>query len=610
MRRAVTGKKTRKDKTITSIQTIGIPVRSVNWVRVFPTMDGEARDCLVAVMGQQAAGFTVVKINPDTGATSQAISPDPTANFPTGALRTRDGRVYIGAAYAGHLYRYDPASEQLDDRGAINLPDDTFPCNMDEDDNGVIWIGCYGSAGLTSYDPGTGEFVRHGRMDETDMYCYPYVGAGGTIACYIRVTRPHVVVYHPESGERRTVGPVVVTEDGGSLTLYRAADGQLYIRSTGGDFRLDGFEAEPVDDLPDPAPPPALSDGSTADFADRATQMFHELAITHPDSGTTRTIPVTYESAGSEIFLVHRGPDGNIYGSSILPLHLFRYDPRSRDMDDLGMCTTAAGEAYSMANMDGKLYICSYPGANLSVYDPARPYSFGKEAGSNPRELGRMDEISYRPRSMVAGPLGRVWTASVPDYGMWGGPLSWYDPVTEEFGTYRDIAGEASCWALAWLESHGLLAVGTTIQGGSGTQPRVDQASLFLWDYAAEEKVWEGRLPVAVTSVNALAVLEDGMLCGTAHNKAESFIFVFDPGARHFVRILPLPGGRALDGGVQVGPNGGVYGFTTGCFYRFDPVAGDVTGVHEEGGAFQNPGPMDGNGVYFTKKHELKKLVF
>ena len=146
-----------------SIQTIGIPVRSVNWVRVFPTLDAEGRDCLVAVMGQQAAGFTIVKIDPDTGGTSQVTASDPTANFPTSALRSRDGRIYVGAAYAGHLYRYDPASEQLDDVGAINLPDDTFPCNMDEDPDGVIWIGCYGSAGLTSYDPSTGE--RSSAMD-------------------------------------------------------------------------------------------------------------------------------------------------------------------------------------------------------------------------------------------------------------------------------------------------------------------------------------------------------------------------------------------------------------------------------------------------------------
>ena len=65
------------------------------------------------------------------------------------------------------------------------------------------------------------------------------------------------------------------------------------------------------------------------------------------------------------------------------------------------------------------------------MYDPSLPYRFGMAADSNPRDLGRMDEVSYRPRAMVTGPMGRVWVASVPDYGLWGGPLSWFDPVTE-----------------------------------------------------------------------------------------------------------------------------------------------------------------------------------
>ena len=53
------------------------------------------------------------------------------------------------------------------------------------------------------------------------------------------------------------------------------------------------------------------------------------------------------------------------------------------------------GEAYSMANLEGKISISSYPGARLSVYDPSRAYHFGEAPGDNPRDLGRIDEISY-----------------------------------------------------------------------------------------------------------------------------------------------------------------------------------------------------------------------
>ena len=60
--------------------------------------------------------------------------------------------------------------------------------------------------------------------------------------------------------------------------------------------------------------------------------------------------------------------------------------------------------------------------------------------------------------------------------------------------------------------SPGLLAVGTTINGGSGTRPRVSQAVLFLWDYEREEKAWEGTLDRRISAINALVVGEDGVL--------------------------------------------------------------------------------------------------
>ena len=593
---------------MSSVHTLGVPVRSVNWVRIFPALDAEDRDCLVAVMGQQADGFMVVKVDPVTEETDQVTATVPSAHYPTAMLLSRSGVIYIGAAYAGHLFCYDPGAGRLDNLGAINLPDDTFPCRIDEDVQGVLWIGCYGSAGLTSYDPKTGEFVRYGRMDETDMYCYPLCAPDGTIACDIKMTRPHVVVLDPRTGVRKVVGPVVSKEDGGASSLMRASDGTLYIQSFEGNFRLAGFEAVRVDTLPEPAPLPTMSDGAVVDFADRDEQMYRVVEMRQPETGETRRLPITYKSAGSELFLVHRGPDDNIYGSSILPLHLFRYVPSSGEMTDLGICSTAAGEAYSMGNLDGKLYICSYPGARLSVYDPSRPYRFGLEADSNPRDLGRVDEVSYRPRAMVTGPMGRVWIASVPDYGLWGGPLSWFDPGTEQFGTYCDIAGEASCWSLAWLSRQGLLAVGTTINGGSGTRPRVSQAVLFLWDYEREEKVWEGTLDRSISAINALVVGEDGLLYGTALGDGGPVLFAFDPVSQAFLYAIPLDG-RPLDLGLQNGPDGKIYGFTTASFYEFDPSRRAITSLYEEEGTFQVPGPVMGNNVYFAKKHEMKRLV-
>jgi hypothetical protein len=512
---------------------------------------------------------------------------------------SRTGRLYVGAAYAGHLLCFDPAKEMLEDVGPIRPGAATFPCRMDEDADGRIWIGSYGTADLTSYDPRSGEFTRYGRMDGVDMYNYPLVNDDGTIACLIRMTRPHVVVLDPKTGEKQVVGPVT-TKGKETLDLRKGNDGRLYITSSVGNFRIEGMKAVPVDVVPGPPHDPTLPDGSTFAFADAAEQIYRNLRI-RPPHGKTRTFELDYVASGSDIFCLHAGPDGCVYGSSILPEHLFRHNPRDGELVDLGRCSASTGEAYSMANLDGKIYISSYPGARLSVYDPAQPYHFGDQMGDNPRDVGRIDDISYRPRSTLAGPLGRVWLASIPDYGRWGGPLSYYDPQSGKKKAYYRIVGEGSCYTLAHLKAEELIAAGTSISGGSGTRPKVSQAVLFLWDYKAEKKVWEGTLDRPVSAFNALVVGPDGRLYGTVQGgNAAPEIFVFDPKARAFAERIALPGGNPLDLGLQNGPDGKVHGFTSSCIYRLDPSSLTVEEIVRQQGAFGVPGPIVGKDIYFA----------
>jgi len=586
-----------------AIREIGVPVRSVNWVQLHPGRDGEGDPCVYAIMGQQADPLFVLQIDPATGACRQFTTDVPQANYPTATLMSSTGRLYVGAAYSGHLLCFDPATDTLEDLGAIHPEAATFPCRMDEDQDGRIWIGSYGAADLTCYDPARATFTRHGRMDEVDMYNYPLVDVDGTVACLIRVTRMLVVVFDPRTGEKRQVGPVAVKGED-TLDLWRGDDGRLYIESSLGSFRLDGAQAAPVAELPSRMPVPALPDGSTFGFADAEEALFRRLRVRHPD-GREQVFDLDYQASGSSIFYIHLGPDECVYGSSILPLHLFRYNPKDGELIDLGKCSSANGEAYSMANLEGRLYISSYSGAVLSVYDPSQGYRFGEEPGSNPHDLGRMNDLSYRPRSTLAGPLGRVWTASLPDYGRWGGPLSWYDPRTGEKKAYYQICGDASCYTLAWLPDSELIAVGTTIHGGSGTQPKVDQAGLFLWDYRREEKVCEGTLDRQVDAVNALATGPEGRLYGTVHGGDSSELFVFDPETKEFTHRLPLPPGRALDLGLQTGPDGMIYGFTSSCIYRLDPGTVNIEEILREEDAFDVHGPIAGECIYFSRLHRL-----
>lgn len=584
------------------IREIGVPVRCVNRSRLWAGRDAAGRDCIYATMSQRGANLFVLQIDPDTGRCRQFWPEAPQCNWTTAVHMGRSGRLYIGAAYAGRLLCFDPPKGRLLELGEINPGAATYPCRMDEDSQGRIWIGSYPAADLTCYDPAADAFTRCGPMDETDMYCYAHVNVDGTIACMVRMTRPHVVVLDPATGRKGPVGPAGKPGHHG-LELVRAADGCVYLKSPEGDFRLDGFELVAVDSVPGPPPPPALSDGTTFTFLDDLDDS-RILEVRRPD-GQARTFELNHEVAGSDIFYLHAGPGGRLYGSSILPEHLFRYDPGTSELVDLGRCSLSNGEAYSMANLGERIYIGSYPGARLSVYDTTRLSHFGEQPEDNPRDLGRMDDVSCRPRSTIVGPRGRIWTASLPDYGLWGGPLAWFDPATGERKSYR-IFGDGSAYTLA-AAGGDLLAVGGTIHAGSGTQPKVRQAELILWDCRAERAVWQGTLDRPVSAFTALVAGPDGRLYGTVRGEgAADEVFAFDPAGRKFLGRTALPEGDGLDLALQLGPDGQLYGVTSKNIYRVRPASSTVTVLMAVNDKISAAGPILGPDLYFASGHRLR----
>lgn len=580
-----------------AVKEIGVPVRSVNWVRLHAGVNQKEQACIYATMGQQGDNLFVLQIDPETGAFRQFMSQVPKSNYPTATLMSKSGRLYVGSAYAGHLLCFDPQEDALLDLGAIHKDAATFPCRIDEDADGRIWVGSYGTADLTCYDPASNTFTPYGRMDEVDMYTYPFVNADGLIVNFVKMTKPHAVVFNPATGEKQSVGPVVAKGEG-EINVIKGVDGWVYVVSSEGHYRIEGMAAIAVDGVPEEEAVPVLPDGSTFAFADGAQQLNRKLEVTKPN-GEVRVFELDYDASGSEIFVLHEGPDQCVYGSSILPLHLFRYKPTDGELIDLGKASESSGEAYSMANLDGKMYISSYPAARMSVYDPSQGYAYGTDEDANPRDIGRVDDVSYRPRCTLTGPLGRVWTASLPDYGMWGGPLSYYDSQKKQMGSYGALFGEGSCYTLAHLEAQKLIAVGTSIHGGTGTQAKVDQADLILWDYEKETIAWQGTLDRPVSVFNALTVGGDGQLYGTVTGSGEPELFVFDAVSHQFVDAIPLLDGYPLDLGLQT-VDGVVYGFTNEYFYRLDTDSLSIDVIFEADEPIRAAGPIVGGTVYFA----------
>ena len=642
------------------VKDLGIPIRAVNWVRLHPGRGPHQSASLLISMGQNNGGLFVLDVDLATGHCRQFNAPSAKQQYPTASFRSpRTGALYIGAHTDGHLLRYDPAHPErgLEDLGAIDGEHATFPTGITEAPDGLLWIGGYPDCSLTRFDPATGQFTRFGSQDDTDKYLYPIAGADGSLAALSKVVHPHLLLINPQTGARQSVGPVITPEDKDArLQFYKGVDGLLYYETHAGSFRVHGDRLEPVTILPPPLPPfysagnppPAfrdalpMPDGSIAvwDDGDEGAGTFHTLRIlsTNPNVAP-RLLPLDWQGGGSNLFVLHRGLDGNLYGSSFLPEHIFRCAPDGSGMVNLGRCSLMLGEAYTIGNFsDGSMAFGSYPHANISLYDPRRPWRFGTDATSNPRDIGRLDEVGIRPIAMAIVPAlpqpdgttvpERMWIGTLPDYGTWGGTLAWLDPKTLVHASHRHLLPDTSPFSLLWLPEPKQLLVGLSIEGGTGTKAKAKRGAFVLWDPVKDQAIYTGDFGLKdLTDVVALTPAEHGLvyaLLGHTRYTVELLgaavagptrLALVDPVARKVVAIAPIPAefGRMpeqIQFTIFRGPDA-VYGITEQTLYRVKPGTCELEVVWRapEGDRLDVAGPWVGKTFYFATGWRLRSLT-
>lgn len=646
-----------------TVRDLGIPVKAVSWARLHPGATADGRASLLTTMSQNNGGFFVNVVDLETGHCTQYYSADPQrSTFSPATYRSlRDGMLYICSAWDGHLHRFDANHPErgIEDLGRV---DDgaTFGNGITETPDGTIWIGAYPGASLTAFNPATGEFRKFGRIVTDDKYLYPVAGADGTLAAYIKSNRLRVVLIDPQSGESVEVSPPITdaTDPNQFLKLYRGTDDLLYLESHAGLLRLDGLNAIPVESAPPPRPgiaatyqhdyqaPLEMPGGWTATFTDsgmNGTGAPRHLRLTNRDPAIApRDLQLDWVGGGNNLHVIGLGPDGDLYGSSYLPNRLFHATRDGRVIEDLGMHTTAGGQAYSMAVLDGKLYLASYPGSQISVYDPAKPLRYGTDADANPRDLGRLDAVSYRPNALIATPEGKLWMGSAPDYGLHGGTLVWYDPQTGESRSHRDLIPDMSPAALLYLPELDKILIGMSIEVGTGATVGREHGAFALWDPVTDELVWTDDFglddladPVAFAPagnglVYALLGRGDQILSAGA-KPIRPRLVLFNPAARQLIAESWLPedfGPIPWHGhfALQVRPEGVVYGATGYCFYRIKPGTCDVERIwqndappppredpvwltHSTPDAIDVVGPIVGREWFFATGWRLRALT-
>lgn len=545
---------------------LGIPVKEpVIWgAYIGPGKTGKM-DTIYLSFSQYDAPLFLLAINPDTGQMQQFNGPLSSEMGSWGFTVDHENRIYLGSYFQARLLRFDPKREDWDDLGRPGGESESFICKITTGKDGKIWGGTFPSAKLFSYDPKTGVIENYGRMALDQFYCYPTAGDDGLIYCAIQFEKMDIVVFDPEKKTKTSLIPLDHRKPG-RVSLVKGKDGKVYANiPTSGQWFLieEGKRLVEVSPSNIPFIPKVLPDGRDFYFVDN-----NVLRIRNPVTKEEKEIPLQYEAAGAYIFVVGTGPDGRIYGSSMLPLRLFAYDPRNNSLTNLGKASHATGEIYSMGSLDGKLYLCSYPEARLSIYDPNKPLRFGDDEDANPRDLGPMGGELYRPRTMVTGPQGNVYIGGYPDYGLLGGAISVYDPKKNEKRVYRHIVQNQSIASLAYIEKLDLIAAGSSVRGGTGTHSTEKEARLILWDPQEEKKVFE-TIPVPeARTILSLATTVDGIVYGITDNEK---VFVFDPERREVKKIFDLGFKEPREISLQLGPDLRLYGLAKEAIFFIDP---------------------------------------
>lgn len=459
-----------------------------------------------------------------------------------------DGNVYLGSAPGAHFFQLNPKTGTFTDLGR---PSATETCIWDVTfgSDGKLYGGTNPNARLVRYDPTTKAVEDLGRMDPKEDYAH-YVAASsdGFIYVGIGTAKMNIAAYQIKAGEHREIMPASYQVQG-QANVYKGLDGNVYAIAGKQHFLLQGWEAKPID-AQSAAPPiygNRIKDGRSLSLRSRTLRM--------KDAKTGQVQEQAFNYDGNElpIFRLGLGPDGQIYGSSALPAHLFRWDQRLARFVDLG--DLGGGEVYSFLSSNHKLFMAAYGAdAPLMILDPAKPPKDDPENG-NPA-LVNFDNADqgWRPSALIQASNGKLYIGANSGYGKLGGPLCLWDPNSGQVEQYLNLIQDQSVIALCpWKDR---ILGGTTINGGLGSHPTQKEAKVFAYDPTAKKVLFEVTLP-GISSVENLQMASDGLLYGIGGHTW----FAFDPRARSLVfkKDLPFPGGTIYNS-LNLGPDGRIWG--------------------------------------------------
>ncbi len=477
-----------------------------------------------------------------------------------------DGNLYLGSYSNGNLYRYRRGADAVENLGkpANHV---SFIWDAVEGEPGKIYGCCYPESTVFEYDIATGAMRDMGPAKKGEDYARSIAWDPTRRRLYVGVgSHADLVEIDPTTNNRRSILP---DEFKSSTFVYSvgAANGQVIGRVDPGGQALivDAETGDMITTMPifhsskisPPAPDgsvyftgggklwrynPATRQGEDTGYEIKgeargyawttaADGVTSELLMATSGRNIQRYNPANKSGQRAYVELPEQplhiqniiaGPDDKIYSSGYVSGQLGILDPATGQHVQHGNVKQAEGVTF----YDTKLYLGTYPGANLTVFDTAQP-----QGEDNPQTLFSLkDEGQDRPFGMLGVPEEKkVFMGTVPGYGLLGGALAIYEPGTSEPAVHRNLIKDQGIVTFAYRD--GILYGGTTIHGGLGIQPTATEGRLFLWDVKKGELITD-LVPVkGKGGLSGLRFGPDGHLWGWA----EGALFIFDVKKREVI---------------------------------------------------------------------------
>jgi streptogramin lyase len=547
--------------------------------RGFVAAEGAEGDpLLIALSLDQSPRGWILLIDPVTGEADQFYYPEGVGNTPPFASLMSDNERFY-TVFGKQFVEFDPAAREwlfhgVPPSAGVHVTGSAMCDGPDE----RIFAGMHNNCQLISYDPQTQELVAHGQLDEAEKYVNTLVaGPEGWIYAGIGTARQNVVAMNPETGERVQI-PSEEQRVHGSGHVRLGPDGEVYGKAADTWWRLRGGKAEVLaaEDVPRPADTGAIGWGEkTATLPDgtvvRLDLPEKELTVT-PPGAEARIVEFDYESEGASITSIAEGPDGDVYASTAHPMHLVHYDPDTSTLEDLGAVPQiGGGNMCAMAPAGAALYGASYAGGRVWRYDPAAPFQPTAEDAPNPVELAQYKQDLCRPRACMADATERwVVSGGYAGYGLVGGGLAVHDRETGETTllTHEDVIEHESTIAMDFLPD-GRLVGGTSISAPGGGHPQAEEGSVYILDPESGEVVYRTNPVPGAASIGSVVVGPEGLVYGLTSG-AE--FFVFDPNTREIVHRDDMSDyGGLTRKTLLLGPDDTIYGGFSQAIVRITP---------------------------------------